>query len=56
MRLVPLILIPAPAFAHPGHIAEAAGHDHWVLGAAIGAAVAAGIWGALRGRKGPKSS
>lgn len=38
------------AFAHPGHLIEAAGHDHWLAGAAIGAAIAAGIWGALKGK------
>lgn len=37
------------AVAHPGHLIEAAGHDHWLAGVAIGAAIAAGIWGALKG-------
>lgn len=41
----------APAFAHPGHIAGLAGHDHWVAGAAIGAAVAIGVWSVLKGRR-----
>ena len=45
------ILIPAPALAHLGHLGGVAGHDHWVAGAAIGAAVAIGIWGAWKGRK-----
>ncbi|MFQ6547188.1 DUF6732 family protein [Aestuariibius sp. 2305UL40-4] len=40
--------------AHLGHIGEVAGHDHWVAGAAIGAAIAAVIWGALKGRKEPE--
>ena len=44
-----------PVQAHPGHLAGLAGHDHWVAGAAIGAAVAAGIWAALKGRRKPKS-
>jgi hypothetical protein len=35
--------------AHPGHLVDLAGHDHWVAGAAIGAAILAGIWGALKG-------
>lgn len=39
------------AFAHPGHLIEAAGHDHWLAGVAIGAAIAAGIWGALKGQR-----
>jgi hydrogenase/urease accessory protein HupE len=41
----------APAQAHPGHLAGLAGHDHWVAGAAIGAAIAVGVWGALKGRR-----
>lgn len=45
-----LILLPAVAQAHPGHLADLAGHDHWVAGAAIGAAVLAGLWGALKGK------
>ncbi len=40
--------------AHLGHVGEVAGHDHWVAGAAIGAAIAAVIWGALKGRKDPE--
>lgn len=39
------------AAAHPGHLIELAGHDHWAAGAAIGAAILAGIWGAMRGEK-----
>ena len=38
MRLIP---------AHIGHLGDVAGHDHWVAGAAIGIAVAAGLWGWL---------
>ena len=33
-----LALIATPALAHPGHIAEQAGHAHWV---AIGATLTA---------------
>lgn len=53
MRLIlPLmILLPSGAFAHLGHVGELAGHDHWVAGAAIGAAVLVGLWGAWKGRK-----
>jgi len=42
---------PAPAQAHVGHLGEVAGHDHWVAGIAIGAAVAVGVWGLLKGGK-----
>ena len=43
-------LMPMPAFAHLGHLADAAGHDHWIALAAAAAAAAAAAWG-LRGRK-----
>jgi hydrogenase/urease accessory protein HupE len=33
-------LIASPAFAHPGHFAEAHGHDHWL---AAGALALAGV-------------
>ncbi len=49
---LPLALLAAsPAVAHPGHLADAAGHDHWVAGAAIGAAIAVGLWGTLKDRR-----
>ncbi|EYD73000.1 DUF6732 family protein [Limimaricola hongkongensis] len=44
-----LLAAPGAAFAHPGHVADLAGHDHWVAGAAIGLAIALGLWGALKG-------
>lgn len=46
-----LIVSAGMAQAHPGHLAGVAGHDHWVAGAAIGLAILAGIYGALKGRK-----
>lgn len=45
------LLIAGPAAAHPGHLAEVAGHGHWLGAAAIGAAIAIGLWQALKGRK-----
>lgn len=41
------LLTPTLAPAHPGHLAEAAGHSHWVAGALVGAAVVIGAlaWG-----------
>ncbi len=44
-----LVTLPATASAHPGHLVEAAGHTHWVAGAAIGIAVLVGLWGAIAG-------
>lgn len=51
-RLATLIAaLPVPAVAHPGHIAEAAGHDHWLAGATIAAAAAVALWAAIKSRK-----
>ena len=33
----------APALAHPGHVAEQAGHSHWLAYGAAGLAVAIGL-------------
>ena len=55
--MIRLMIIFATAFAgsaaqaHPGHLSELAGHGHWLGAAAIGAAVAIGLWAAVRGRK-----
>jgi len=46
-----LALSATQAMAHPGHLGELAGHDHWVAGIAIGAAVGIGLWGALKERR-----
>ena len=43
------------AFAHPGHLAEVAGHGHWLGAAALGAAIALGAWAALKGKKNEQS-
>ena len=51
MRIItPLLLTPLPAAAHVGHLGELAGHDHWVAGAVLGAAVLGGLLAGLRGR------
>lgn len=49
------ILAATSAAAHPGHLGAFAGHDHWVAAGAIGLAVLAGLWGALKGRGGDKA-
>ncbi|WP_375254144.1 DUF6732 family protein [Yoonia sp.] len=46
-----LIFAGTSAVADPGHLADVAGHEHWVAGAAIGLAGLAAIWGALKGKK-----
>ncbi len=56
MRLVLMTfftVMAQSAAAHPGHLADVAGHDHWVAGAAIGIAILVGLWGALKGDKEP---
>ncbi|SLN59012.1 hypothetical protein PEL8287_03178 [Roseovarius litorisediminis] len=45
------LLTGTAAKAHPGHMAEAAGHGHWLGAAALGAAIAIGLWAGLKGRK-----
>ncbi len=42
--------VSGPAAAHPGHLADLAGHDHWIGLAAVGAAVGVAVWAGLRGR------
>lgn len=43
------------AVAHPGHLVDAMGHDHWVAGAAVGIAVVIGAWTALKGKTKPQA-
>ena len=51
MRFLPVFLVLGTgAAAHPGHLAEWSGHDHWVAGAAIGTGVLIAVWGGLKGR------
>lgn len=46
-----ITLVPGLAWAHPGHLAEVAGHDHIIAGVAIGVAIGVAVWGALKGRR-----
>jgi hypothetical protein len=43
-------VLASTAAAHPGHLGEIAGHDHWVAGIALGLAILLGIRGALKGK------
>ena len=43
-------LIPSTAFVHVGHLGGLAGHDHYVIAAAIAAAFAAAAGTSLKGR------
>lgn len=49
--LITAAMLPGAATAHPGHLAEVAGHGHWLGAAAIGAAIAIGLWSRARARK-----
>lgn len=49
------VMVPGTVMAHPGHLADVAGHDHWIAGAAIGTAIVLGLWAGLRGRKGQQA-
>ena len=51
--LATLILLPAPALAHIGHLGELGGHDHWIALGGIAVAGAIALWGA---RKKPKEA
>ncbi len=51
VSLIAALFSAGAAHAHPGHLAEVAGHGHWLGAAAIGAAIAIGLWAGLKGRK-----
>lgn len=55
MRLIltALILLPAPALAHIGHLGEVAGHGHWI---ALGGIAIAGAIALLGNRKKPEET
>lgn len=53
MKILSVVLTfvcAGPALAHPGHLIELAGHDHWLAGVAIGAAIAIGLVQGLKGK------
>lgn len=43
-----LVLSPAAALAHAGHLGDLAGHDHVIAGIAIGIAIAVGAAQAIK--------
>ena len=51
-----VVLAAGPASAHTGHLAEVAGHGHWLGAAAIGAAIAIGLWAAAKGPRDAQAS
>ncbi len=40
--------LAGPALAHPSHIIDLAGHNHWLAAAAIAAAAATTLWQAKK--------
>ena len=50
-----LTLSATPALAHVGHLGDVAGHGHWLGAAALGAAIAIGLWQAAKGRRSASS-
>lgn len=52
-----VILSALPAGAHPGHLAEVAGHGHWIGLAAAGLAAALAAWAwAKAGKQAPEDT
>ena len=55
MKAAPLAAIaaaiPASALAHPGHWAEAGGHDHWIALGALGLAGLLTLGALVRARR-----
>ena len=51
LMILTFCLTASAATAHPGHFADAAGHNHWAAGAAIALAGLAVLLGALKDRK-----
>ncbi|MDQ7069566.1 MAG: hypothetical protein Q9M48_02265 [Rhodobacterales bacterium] len=50
------ILAAAPVAAHPTHLIEVAGHNHWLAGIAIGTAIAVGLWQGRKGKSGEEGA
>ncbi|MCP5085212.1 MAG: hypothetical protein GY952_00155 [Rhodobacteraceae bacterium] len=48
--LMILLATTGQAFAHGGHWADLAGHDHWLAAGALAAAAALAAWAALQGK------
>ena len=49
LTLTTCLCLPQAAMAHVGHLADVAGHDHWI---ALGALGVAGVLAVLGARKG----
>ncbi len=50
-----MIVWASTAGAHVGHVADVAGHGHWVGAAAIGLAVLVGLYGKRKDRDQPQA-
>ena len=48
LAALPFVTVAAPAFAHPVHVAESAGHSHWLALAALAGALGVAVFGIAR--------
>jgi hypothetical protein len=48
LAAVPFVALAVPAFAHPVHVAESAGHSHWLALAALAGALGVAAFGIAR--------
>ena len=48
LAALPFVVAAAPALAHPVHVAESAGHSHWLALAALAGALGVGTFGIAR--------
>jgi hypothetical protein len=48
LAALPFVVVAAPALAHPVHVAESAGHSHWLALAALAAALGVGTFAIAR--------
>jgi hypothetical protein len=48
LAVLPALLVPQSVLAHPSHMAEVAGHSHYLALGAIGAAAVIGALAVLR--------
>lgn len=51
LTLLTCLALPNAAMAHVGHIADVAGHDHWVALGALGVAGVLAVLGARKGKE-----
>ena len=48
LAALPFVAVAVPAFGHPVHVAESAGHSHWLALAALAGALGVAAFGIAR--------